>query len=601
MASILRANLNVGGPRRTLLLLGSSLAAIAIGYVAPPAQAQLLRLYPPVSPGAGASVSSGTTLLRPPTMRAALARQVNSQLRVDQIRSTAARDAAIAATRAQPTDGLSANGLDPIAAVREAIAAANGGDTTKANQLLVSVSAANDATGKNTWAGAGLPTQTVVDGKVLVSIDQNESRALLSWNRFDIGANTTLQFNQKQAGVAQPGWSVVNRVVDAIAPSTILGSMKADGTVVVLNSHGVVFGQNSQVNLHSLLVSTLEIGNAAKKIGSQYFGTSLKERNTAYLQNGLFGAATNLVDSTGTVPVSYLLAPTLAAGVVIDPQSPPAAIEGTVSVDAGANITAGNGGFIILAGPRVESAGSLNATNGQVSLQGGRYITASLSTGANDSVDPDVRGYLLRTYQLGRTDAGLSLATSADDGVVVNTGAIHSTRGYISLGASLYGSVTNGGLLSATTSVSRNGKIALNAGTVNLLGSSDPAHASGIAILADNNGEVIPQGTANEPAAFKSSKIEIGALSFPSASNASVIDLAGTLTPGVVNMGRCDGGTQGECGGRLSLAPDEQYRYRRRRDCRRQRPQGCAAFRRPQHAGHHAGQAQRTARYAQLS
>ena len=96
-----------------------------------------------------------------------------------------------------------------------------------------------------------MPSQSVgADGKITVTINQTQERALLSWNRFDIGANTTLQFNQQSGVTAQPGCVAVNRVTNATDPSLILGNLKADGTVVVLNSAGIIFGKSSQVNTH---------------------------------------------------------------------------------------------------------------------------------------------------------------------------------------------------------------------------------------------------------------------------------------------------------------------------------------------------------------
>jgi filamentous hemagglutinin family protein len=530
-------------PRR--LLLGASMAALASG-LAMPADAQLARLRAQAGTTAPVpSTAAPIVPVRPATMTEALARSQALQSRADQIRGyvTSARDAALAATRAQPTDGLSANGLDPIAAVKQAAAlnAAGGVDNiARAQALLASVSAANDATGTNTWEGAGAPVQSTSGGRTDVTITQTQSRALLTWNKFDVGTNTTLTFVQQQGGVDQAGWTAVNRVASSIAPSTILGQIKAPGTILVLNRNGVIFGQGSQLNLGSLLASTLEIGNFARNLrqdanrNALFDAITLKERNTEYLQNGLFA---------GTQPVStlpsLLLSPLYAAGTYSTTTKP--ALEGSVVVDPGASITAGSGGFVILAAPKVTNAGSLSASNGQISLQGGRLITAVRSTGAVGSADVNVRGLILRTvgtFETGvelRSSAGTLLETTADDGAVVNSGLIDSPRGYLSLGAGLFGTVTNAGLLSSTTSVSRNGKIEIDAGYITLAGSADPSRASGIVITPDSSTETIPQGTADAPAPFKTSQIQIGARadSFTSTGNG-----LGVFLPSVVSMGQ---------------------------------------------------------------
>lgn len=499
------------------LLGGTSLAAIMLGLSANPAHAQLAAMraaagtvVPPVAVPAGPG-----TPQRSQTMQDALARQVRLQSRAQALATyvTSAKSAALAAIKTKPVDGVANAGLNPIQAVRNAtiyVAAGVDASTVKGNSAPLSVAAVNDLTGQNTWEGALAPVQsTGSNGKVTVRIDQTQQRALLTWQNFDVGANTELVFNQKQGGVVQKSWSVVNRVANPVAPSTILGAIKADGTVLVLNRAGVMFGPTAQINLHSLVASSLELGNFASSVttvgATSFFNpTTVKDRITAYLQNGL------LVQGAPGLK-GQLLSSLLPAGSQYDVNQPlPVAggLEGDVLVHQGASITSDSGGYIILAGPTVHNAGTLTASEGQVSLQGGRFIGATTSTGATGSADENVRGLILSS-QIPNVPLQPQ-APTPDQGVVTNSGLIVSRRGYISMGTSIYGQVTNDGLLSATTSVSRNGKIALTGGSVILAGNVDPGKASGISILPDDNGETIPQGSASSPPAFKSSQIVIG-------------------------------------------------------------------------------------------
>lgn len=499
------------------LLAGTSIAAMMLGLIATPAHAQLAAMRaaagtitPPVS-----VPSAQGTPPRSATMQGALARQLSLQSRAQALATyvTSAKSAALASIRATPADGIADSGLNPIQAVRAAtiyVAAGVDAATVKGNSAPLSVSAASDLTGENTWEGALAPVQsTASSGKVTVRIDQTQQRALLNWQNFDVGTNTALVFNQKQGGVAQPSWTVVNRVVNPIKPSTILGSVTADGTVLVLNRSGVLFGPTAQVNLHSLVASSLELGNFASSlttVGANTFfnPTTIKDRVTAYLQNGL------LVQGVSGLK-GQLLSSVLPVGPQYDVNQPlpvPGTLEGDVLVYQGAQISSNSGGYIILAGPTVQNAGTLSATEGQVSLQGGRFIGATTSTGASGSADENVRGLILSS-QIPNVPL-LPQDPTPDQGIVINSGLITSRRGYISMGTSIYGQVTNDGLLSATTSVSRNGKIALTGGEVTLVGNADLAKASGISILPDDNGETIPQGSPNSPPAFKSSQITIG-------------------------------------------------------------------------------------------
>ncbi|MBV2150045.1 filamentous hemagglutinin family protein [Sphingobium sp. AS12] len=486
---------------RRVLLVGASLAALATALPAP-VSAQTMGAVLGRQPAPRPATTQVNVPVRSGTMKGALQRQQTTQARVDEIRAYVA-SIREAANRGPVVDGLDRDGLDPTDAIREAIAATRAGNTTRANELLISAGAQYDLTGLKTWQGAGLPSQTPgTDGHVTVTIDQTQERALLSWNRFDIGKNTTLQFNQKSNGQAQPGWVAVNRVTNATDPSLILGNLKADGAVVVLNRAGIIFGKDSQVNTHSLLASTLELGNAARfvdRFGGPTTATTLVERNAAYLELGLFtpanGTAGLSVDNTSAV------APLLVSGMTTgDGKEFASVAEGGIVVDAGARINGGAGGFVMLTAPEIANGGALSAVDGQVSLQAGRAVMYGESTGADSSLDPYVRGYKLNSFAF----------TGQADGTIVNNGLIESKRGYLSLGTGAEGSIAQNGLLSATTSVARNGKISLTAGQIVLGGSANARAAGALVITADDNGETIPIGTANEPAGFKPSQIEIG-------------------------------------------------------------------------------------------
>ena len=489
---------------------GASSAALSVALVySVPVAAQTLTssqsITNSVRPQSGPASPSARTL----TMQQSLARTYGPDgtlNRANAIRNyiSQAQAAAISSVTRNVRDGLNHDGLDPVA-----------------NAVV----AAQDSVGNRTWQGASAPTQTTgANGAVTVTINQTDSRALLSWNNFDVGANTTLQFNQRLGTVAQPGWVAVNRVVASTAPSAILGKVVADGTVLVLNERGVIFGKNAQVNAHSLLASSLDIGNPV--IG--HAAATLAQRNAAFLQNGL------LLPTNSNVLPNFLVSaqadPTVDQGsadlVGANTYTPVANREGDIIVEAGAKLTS-SGGFLILTAPTISNAGNLVADGGQVSLQAGRAITATTSAGDALSVDPEVRGLILRTG-------------ATREGSVTNTGLVQANRGYVSLGAGSAGTVTNQGLIASTTSVSRNGKVSLTAGTVVLSGNSDAARAGGIVITPDTNGETIPLGTAQEPANFVSSSIEIGNVIYPGNGGYSRKGegaLVGKLGPGNVTLG----------------------------------------------------------------
>ncbi|MFN3359142.1 MAG: filamentous hemagglutinin N-terminal domain-containing protein, partial [Pseudomonas sp.] len=100
------------------------------------------------------------------------------------------------------------------------------------------------------WTNAKAPTQSQSGGKTTVSIEQTADKAILNWETFNVGRNTSVDFQQ------QSSWAVLNRVNDPDArPSEIQGQINGAGTVMIMNRNGVVFGGTSQVNVRNLVAA----------------------------------------------------------------------------------------------------------------------------------------------------------------------------------------------------------------------------------------------------------------------------------------------------------------------------------------------------------
>ena len=120
------------------------------------------------------------------------------------------------------------------------------------------------------WANANTPVPSQEGGRAVVTVTQTADKAILNWETFNVGKNTTLKFEQ------QPSWAVLNRVNDPKArPSQIQGQVQAEGTVMVVNRNGIVFSGSSQVNTRNLLASAVGMTDAQFKRGlySQALGT----------------------------------------------------------------------------------------------------------------------------------------------------------------------------------------------------------------------------------------------------------------------------------------------------------------------------------------
>lgn len=80
-----------------------------------------------------------------------------------------------------------------------------------------------------------------------------DDRSVLEWERFDIEPQERVAFV-----LAQSDHCVLNRVLGE-HPSRILGSLTANGTVLLLNPHGILFGELSQIDVGGLIASTLDV------------------------------------------------------------------------------------------------------------------------------------------------------------------------------------------------------------------------------------------------------------------------------------------------------------------------------------------------------
>src|SRR5262249_23431056 len=116
--------------------------------------------------------------------------------------------------------------------------------------------------GAGLWQGANLPTESSNGGRTQVTIRQNEQRAILTWKEFNVGRETDVYFDQRAGGDGVADWGALNRVLDpSLAPRRILGTIKAEGQVYIINKNGIIFGGASQVNVGALVASSLSLSN----------------------------------------------------------------------------------------------------------------------------------------------------------------------------------------------------------------------------------------------------------------------------------------------------------------------------------------------------
>jgi len=81
----------------------------------------------------------------------------------------------------------------------------------------------------------------------------SSDQAILNWKNFSIAEGELTQFFLPSASSI-----VLNRVIEAI-PSQILGSLQANGRIILINGSGIYFGESARIDVGGLLASTFDV------------------------------------------------------------------------------------------------------------------------------------------------------------------------------------------------------------------------------------------------------------------------------------------------------------------------------------------------------
>lgn len=294
---------------------------------------------------------------------------------------------------------------------------------------LVSGGAHANPTGGNVVAGGA----TINDrGNGTLDINQSTGKAIINWKDFSIGANETVNFRQ-------PGSNSItlNRVVGN-DPSAIFGRLNANGTVMLVNPNGVLFGKGARIDVGGLVATTANISDKDFLAGKYKFDKPSSKANAMIVN------------------------------------------EGTISIK--------DSGLAVLVAPAVRNSGVIEAKLGRVALAGAKTVTV------------DFHGDGLLSFDA--TSAVSELPKDADgkpvSALVANNGVIRADGGTVLMTArAVKGVIDNvvntDGIVSAKAVGTQNGKIVLSggdAGTVNVAGTVEATGAN----AGERGGKVVVTG-----------------------------------------------------------------------------------------------------------
>jgi filamentous hemagglutinin family protein len=250
----------------------------------------------------------------------------------------------------------------------------------------------------------------ISNGAGTTTIRQSTQNAVLNWQSFNIAQGESVQFVQPNAGSV-----ALNRVIGA-DPSSILGSLSANGKVFLVNPNGILFGQGASVNVGGLVASTLNITDSNFMAGNYIFA------------------------GTGD-------------GKILN--------QGAINAD---------GGYVALLGANVSNQGIISARLGTVALAAGNAVTLDVAGDGllNIVVNQGAVNALVDNAGLIKADGGRVLMTTQAAGnllqsVVNNSGVIqaqtiaHRNGTILLLGDMRSGTVNMSGTLDASAPAGGNG------------------------------------------------------------------------------------------------------------------------------------------------
>ena len=241
------------------------------------------------------------------------------------------------------------------------------------------------------------------DGNKL-TVNQATDRLAVNWQSFNIGAGESTHFNMPSSTSA-----ALNRVIGG-NPSSIYGSLSANGILYLINPSGILVGPGGTVNAASFMASTLDV-------------------STEQFMNAKNGGAMNFVGSSGESIINQ------------------------------GNITAEKGDVFLIA-QTVENRGSINAANGVVGMVGSGQST--------DVMVHEVggKGFAIRVAQLQGEAATGSNRDLPDGEELLNEGSINAAQAELNASGNVYAlAIRNSGTIRAKAVVANaDGTVRLDGG-----------------------------------------------------------------------------------------------------------------------------------------
>ncbi len=231
-----------------------------------------------------------------------------------------------------------------------------------------------------------------------MQIGQESNHAVINWNSFGIGKGEAVNISQPASQS-----TLLNRVLGN-DPSSIFGTLTANGRVFLVNPNGMLFAPGASVNVGGLVASTLAINDNDFLAGKYTFfqnGRTASVINQGYLSGGFIALLGNNITNTGSIITT----------------------KGSTGLAAGAGITLGLDDCGLVTIKVDQTAYNTQITNnGVIEADGGAIIISA--SAANELLGLVVNNSgKIRASSMTERDGKIVI----EGGAIINTGSITSS------------------------------------------------------------------------------------------------------------------------------------------------------------------------------
>ncbi len=357
-------------------------------------------------------------------------------------------------------------------------------------------------------------------------------RAVIDYSSFDIGRGERVRFIQPGADSR-----VLNRIQSA-RPTTIEGSLKANGRVYIVNPNGVLFTGSSVIDVPHLFAAAGNISNSDFLGGHDHFtGITGDVINQGVIRADTATLIGQHVANTGVIfsdSPGGVVAMVSGSDVTLTPRGGNMSV--TVAVPAGGEASAINDGRAA-----VENSGQIDVRKGSsLMIAGDIYALAIKNTGRVKANDITLRGGEGRVELSGRLDASNRSIGGRGGDVTVTGGDIVVRNAQIDASGSrsggrvrIGGDVRGAGELANATTTTVDAETSIRADAV------QRGDGGSIVVFADDHAEFSGEATARGGRAG-------GDGGFIETSGKNTLDIAGARVDAGGTRSASSGGKNGQ-------------------------------------------------------